>query len=142
MRAERLSILKMLAEGKVTPEEAERLLQALGKEPAPGAPPEESPGEAKPKPKYLRVLVGGKGGEGAERVNIRVPIKVLRAGIQLGALLPGDAHGRISKVLRERGIRFDLNDLAGAPVDELVEALAELSVDIDSGEETVRVFCE
>ncbi len=82
--------------------------------------------------KYLRVTIDGK-----DKANIRVPIGLIRTGIKLTALMPLSA----SKHLSEQGI--DLSQFNHLDSDELMEALRELKVDVDSGDgHTVRVFCE
>jgi hypothetical protein len=89
MSEQRRQILEMPAEGKITADEAERLTGALERER-----PEPLPGVAsrpKSRPKYLRVVVNATddpGGDGASRVNIRVPLQLLRAGVRLTSLIP------------------------------------------------------
>jgi hypothetical protein len=66
-----------------------------------------------------------------------VPINLIRTGIKLGAILPSGASERIQDV----GI--DLNDLAKLADEELIEALADLQVDVNSDDgDVVRVYCE
>ena len=85
-------------------------------------------------PKYLRVLVNSEDGD---KVNVRVPITLVRTGLLLTTLIPVAAN----EELRKQGI--DLSGLGGLNGDELIEALRELNVDVDSANgDTVRVFCE
>jgi len=73
----------MVAEGKISPAEAEQLLDAVVET---GADADAArAADAKAKPKFLRVLVEESGGD---RVNIRVPLSLLRAGVKFGSLLP------------------------------------------------------
>jgi hypothetical protein len=142
MNDDRKRILQMLSEGKITVEEAERLLEAipraLGSQGEDGGLPVQ---QAARKPKYLRVEVNsGKPGK-ADQVNIRVPIGLLKAGVRLKGLIPGDAAARVNSALKDKGI--DLDSLKGGALDELVEHLGDLEVDVkDSNGDTVRVFCE
>ena len=142
MNDDRKRILQMLSEGKITVEEAERLLEAipraLGSQGEDGGLPVQ---QAARKPKYLRVEVNsGKPGK-ADQVNIRVPIGLLKAGVRLKGLIPGDAAARVNSALKDKGI--DLDSLKGGALDELVEHLGDLEVDVkDSDGDTVRVFCE
>jgi hypothetical protein len=138
MNTERRKVLDMLAAGKVSAEDAERLLKKLdgsgaGDAAGPGGDADgaDSP-EADAAPlKYLRVLVDSADGD---KVNIRVPLGLLRTGVSLATLLPSAAGEKLS----ENGI--DLSHLSG---DALVEELRELTVDVDSAKgDTVRVFCE
>jgi hypothetical protein len=127
MTEERKKILEMLSEGKITAEDAERLLDKIEAAPS-GAP--------KPprKIKWLLVRVDGNDGD---KVNVRVPINLIRTGIKLGAILPAGASERI----KASGI--DLNDLATLADEELVEALADLQVDVNSDDgDVVRIYCE
>ena len=144
MEAERRKVLDMVAEGKVSAEDAERLLKKLdgsgagdaagtgGTAGAGGTADGAASPEADGAPlKYLRVLVDSADGD---KVNIRVPLGLLRTGVSLATLLPSAAGEKLS----ENGI--DLSHLAG---DALVEELRELTVDVDSAKgDTVRVFCE
>ena len=156
MSEERMRILNMLAEGTITPEQAERLLQAVAapaaeaNAPAEAGRPDVAATSAEPagaagpgrKPSYLRVIVQPQAGKKGERVNIRVPIQLLRAGIKLKGLIPEQASGKISQALRSKGIDFDPRQLQDGALDELVAALCELSLDVDDDDEHVRIFCE
>jgi molybdopterin-binding protein len=133
-------ILQMLAEGKITTDEAERLIEALDREPA------ESPSAVatRPKrPKYLRVVVlenSGDGGPG--RVNVRVPLQLLRAGVRLTSLIPPRALARINLELGKSGIELDLAQLKPQDIEDLIEQLVEIDVDIEDAGSKVQVFCE
>jgi len=105
MNENRRQILEMLAAGKITADEAERLIVALEKEP-PAAAGAGAAAGSKPRPKYLRVVVedetgsgsiasgisGGSAGRGPTKVNVRVPMQLLRAGVKLAALIPPQAQ--------------------------------------------------
>ena len=75
--------------------------------------------------------------EGSDKVNIRVPIGLIRTGIKLSTLIPLQA----SEHLTEHGI--DLSQFSNLDGDELMEALRDLKVDVDSEDgDVVRIFCE
>ena len=136
----------MLAEKKITVEEAERLLALTASEgAAENAGPEGVPGR-KGSPKYLRLEVGpGSSAESspeAERVNIRVPIKLIRAGMKLTALIPAHAADKVQDALKEKGVDFDLRNLTMDDIDELVEALSHPGVEVESGKEKVHIYVE
>ncbi len=145
MSENRRQILQLLAEGKITADEAERLIAALEKEPASAA-AEPARGEVlKPRAKYLRVVVEAQDehhGNGQTKVNIRVPMQLLRAGVRLGALLPREARDRANAAMRENGIDFDLNQIKPENLEELIEQLNDLEVNVDEDRAKVRVFCE
>ena len=136
MSAETRKVLEMLAAGKITPEDAERLLDKLAavKEPTESAAtqtPQSS--TAASALKYLRIVVDK--GEGKD-VNMRVPLSFLRSGAGLIGVLPG----RVAEKLTEKGL--NLEALSGLRGEKLAEALNDLRVDIDDHGKHVRIFCE
>ncbi len=143
MSEERRTILEMLSEGKITVEEAERLLAAVSKEaPANGASNGSADGQ-KAKLKYIRVLVTDKGRRGDQvKVNIRVPMQLLRAGVKLTSLIPPQAREQVNCAFRKEGVPVDLNQLKPENLEELIAQLNDFTVDVDDGDATVRVFCE
>ena len=142
MTQDRRRILDLLTEGRITVAEAEALLAAVSA-PASGAEPTGTAGEAtqaaRPRPKYLRIVVEGGNGE---RVNIRVPLQLLRAGVKLAALLPNQAQQRVADALSEKGIQVDLATIKPNDLEELIDQLSELTIDVDDDNEKVRIFCE
>ena len=127
--------------------EAERLLSLAGN--TSSGQPEGTTGrenESTPPPKYLRVVVepGSQAGadEIGERVNVRVPMALIRAGMRLPALIPGGVADKVNEALRENGIDLDVRGLKGNELDELISSLSELEVDVENGEHKVRVFVE
>jgi|SRR5271166_579153 len=159
MNEHRRQILQMLAQRKISAEEAERLISAAEE---PSTTQSSQPGSAagaKGRPKYLRVQVDaedigskghglkeGSGHEGPTRVNVRVPMQLLRAGVKLAGLIPALALNRANDAMRQKGIPFDLTRLKPENLEELVEQLSDLSVDVDQRDDDtkvkVRVFCE
>jgi polyhydroxyalkanoate synthesis regulator phasin len=143
MNEHRRKILDMLAEGKINADEAERLISAIEKSP----PPESSAVAARPNLKYLRVVVDageGLAGDTMTKVNIRVPLQLLRAGVRLAGLIPTEARAHVNEALREKGIAFDISQLKPENLEELIAQLNDLSVDIDhaKGKARVKIFCE
>jgi hypothetical protein len=134
-------ILVMLAEGKITTDEAERLINALERqqpEPPPGA-----GSRPKARPKYLRVLVlDSSAGEEPSRINVRVPLQLLRAGVRLTSLVPPQALTRANTELSNRGVPIDLTELKPQQLEELIDQLDEVTIDIDDPGSKVQVFCE
>ncbi len=143
MNEQRRQILQMLAEGKITADEAERLIDALGRE-APDSPPGAA-SRPKPRPKYLRVVVSSadnSGGDGPSRINVRVPLQLLRAGVRLTTLIPPQALTKVNAELTKSGVPIDLNELKPQHIEELIDQLDELTVDVDDPDGKVQVFCE
>ena len=135
MSAETRKVLEMLAEGKITADDAERLLEKLAaapegngnsgneEKPSAGA----SPSGAK---KFLRVIVEKPGGDD---VNVRVPLNFVRSGVKLASLLPPKVLTR----LQEEGIDPKLF------TDQAQESIDELNVDMQTAwGKHIRVFCE
>ena len=140
MNEQRKDILDMLAEGKITAEEAEQLIAALERD----QPPAASSLDARPKgkAKYLRVVVDAlEDGEPA-RVNVRVPLQLLRAGVRLAALIPPQALGKANAELNKSGVPFDLTQLKPEQLEALVDHLDEMTVEVDQSDAKVRIFCE
>jgi hypothetical protein len=78
------------------------------------------------------------------RVNVRVPLQLLRAGVRLASLIPPQAQDEVNDALRVRGVGFDLSQIKPENLDELIDQLADLTVDVDQEQKNlrVRVFCE
>ncbi len=141
---DRRRVLALLADGKITADEADRLLGAMERETVPamsgGA---SAPLRSNNAPKYLRVTVDANDpGEGPTKVNIRVPMQLLRAGVRLSSLIPLEARDKVNEAMREHGVPFNLSQLKPENLDELIEQISELTVDVDNERAKVRVFCE
>jgi polyhydroxyalkanoate synthesis regulator phasin len=139
MSENRRDVLEMLSKGQITADEAERLIAALEKEPSTSG-VNDSESSSKVKPKYIRVVVDDNGG--ATKVNVRVPMQLLRAGVKLASLIPDQARERVNVALRKEGVPFDLSQVKPENLEELVDHLDELTVDVDDKNTKVRVFCE
>jgi len=142
MNEQHRQILEMLAEGKITADEAERLIDALEREQ-----PELSPGAApRPnrRPKYLRVVMvdSSAADDGPSRMNIRIPLQLLRAGVRLTSLIPPQALTRLNAELDKAGVPIDLTELRPQHIEELIEQLDGVNVDIDEPNTKMQVFCE
>lgn len=141
MNEQRRQILQMLAEGKITSDEAERLIDALERE-EPESPPGAAP-RPKSRPKYLRVVVEDtSSGDGPSRINIRVPLQLLRAGVRLTSLIPPQALTKVNAELSKSGVPIDLTELKPQQLEELIDQLDDVTVDINDQDSKVQVFCE
>lgn len=72
---ERLKILEMLQNGDITPEQASKLLDALSTR------EKQAQGQ---KPRWMRIRVTDTD-TGQSRVNVRLPVGLVRAGLKMGA---------------------------------------------------------
>jgi hypothetical protein len=154
MNENRRQILEMLAAGKITAEEAERLIVAL--ESGSGSTAGEYTGSisngaatVKTRAKYLRVLVEADesmtGMKGQTKVNVRVPMQLLRAGVRLASLIPAQAHSQLDEALSRHGVPLTLSQIKPENLEELIDHLEDLTVDVNGAEGNttqVRVFCE
>lgn len=119
MSEERLKILKMLEEGKITVEEAARLIEAV-----------ESPTSARragEKAEFLRILVCE---NGQEKVKINVPLALARIAMRA---IPNAARQQINA----QGL--DIDQLLSGVVDNLKPGKL---VDVQDGSDHVEIFLE
>jgi Fe-S-cluster formation regulator IscX/YfhJ len=133
-------ILDMLAEGKISADEAQKLLAAIrtGGDEARSTPTRDA--------KYLRVVIhpdpDAPETDDVRKVNVRIPIALIRAGIKFTSLIPADASGQINAALKEKGIDFDVRNLKPEDLEELIAALHDLEVDVQSGKEKAHIYVE
>jgi hypothetical protein len=141
MNEQRRQILDMLAEGKINVDEAERLIAALERDS--DADPSTSE-ESRPvsRPKYLRVVVDDHSGTEPAKVNVRVPLQLLRAGVKLASLIPPQALDQANEGLARKGVPIDLSQIKPEHVDDLIEHLGDFTVDVEEKDAKVHVFCE
>jgi hypothetical protein len=148
-------ILDLLAQGKISVDDAHRLIAAVTTSytppPAASAATQSSRAsqssgvnEDAPKPRYLKIAVHKPANDhrGEKDVNIRVPIAIVRGGMRLGAIIPGFAGERLRARLREQAVDLDLAKLDPAALEAMLKDLGEMNIDIDSGKAQVRITCE
>ena len=124
-------VLQLLADGKITVEEAHSLLDRLPHSDPAGPQNPDIPMPRK-KPMLMHIDVS----EGDNNVvNVKVPLKLLKlAGIPEN--LPGDVSSHLSKA----GISTSgLNELSD---NDFYEMFADFSVDIGDENDTVRIYCK
>ena len=86
--AERLQILKMIEEGKISAAEGAELLQAINT-PSPPPPP---PLKGASPPRWLRVRVTDTR-NGNQKVNVHIPIGLVNVGMKMGARFSPEMEG-------------------------------------------------
>jgi hypothetical protein len=144
MSEERKQILDMLASGKINVEEAEKLLDAVDDKSKEGS-ADPVRAVSKKNPKYLIVTIKEEdNGTGKHsNVNVRVPFQMIRAGVKLASLIPSDARGKIDEALDKKGVPFDIDSLLNSEnLQDIIDALADMTVDINDGKTIVKVACE
>jgi hypothetical protein len=166
MGDDRNRILDLLASGRISVEEATRLLDALetssgksdgadaaagaktgwpkffasggGKTATPGDKTAATGSANAPKFMYVKVV-----SEKGDNVNVKIPLGLVRAGLKLTALIPKQATDQINKTMAEKGMSFDINNLKPEDLEELVEAMRDMEINVDSNNgDTVRVYAE
>jgi hypothetical protein len=136
-------ILQMLAEGKISVEEATRLLYLIGESAGEG--PKDSASTGRVTPKYLYIRVEPKGqdsGSDHGKVNIRVPVGFIRAGMKLKSFIPSHVADDVNKAFKAQGIGFDIRDLKDEYIEGLLTALSENEINVDSTDAEVRIRAE
>ena len=138
MSEERRKILDMLSQGKVSAEEAEKLLDAVEPETPAGY---AGTGASGGVPKYLYIRVLPKeGAEGTDQVKVTVPIALVKAGMNFLSLLPKEARAEVEEAMGSKGFDFDLKNLSSEEIDALLTAIQELEVDVETSENTVKIY--
>lgn len=143
MDSNQRKILEMLADKKITVEEAERLMSLLHTESGPEETRQAK--ETKNRLRYLRIEV--KPGphcmaEEQENVNIRVPFALIRAGMKLGAVIPPSAYDQVNSAMKDKGIEFDLRNIKAENLEEVLANLNDLEVDVHNGKQTLHIYAE
>ena len=131
----------MLARGRLTVDEAERLMLALERGTGPINTPVQPPSRAA---SYLCVLVTASNSDDDDNqtVDIRIPMATLRAGLSLSGLLPGAAVEGINRVLADRGVELDVRQLKDRDIERLLQTLQEVEIDVRSRDQRVLIYVE
>jgi hypothetical protein len=144
MSDDRRRILEMLSQGKISVQDAEDLLKAMGGET--GGP---SSGAEEPKktPRWLRIAVDKQieGGGRKKEVTVRVPVSLVRAGVRLGGMMPritGTRAGARLDALGVGDLGFDLSRIDPKQLEALINEMGEMVIDLDDGRAQVRITCE
>jgi hypothetical protein len=151
MSAETKKVLEMLAAGKISAEDAERLLDKLsgtaaGTKAEPGSVPTAGVGPSStgaaatgnaaepPRPRFIRIEIDRPGREG---INVRVPLSSMRGGRHWMAFLPI----RLADKFHEYGLDFGCLDTMNEQ--DFRKAMEQMNVDIEgrSGKH-VHIYAE
>jgi SHOCT-like protein len=142
-------VLDMLAQGKITVDEADRLLKAV----APGRPADAATaGGGEARPRWFRINIhkpAKSDGHTPKDVTIRVPIAVVKGGMRLGAIIATFAGEKAAQRMKARGVDLDLStingDLSRMNGDEFaafLKSLDDMNIEIDDGKSQVRITAE
>jgi hypothetical protein len=145
MSEDRTRILTMLAAGKISAEEAERLLEALDTRAETAAPTDEPPFKGDPQPlltalpKHLYVKVTSVSGD---NVDVKIPVALVRSGLKLTSLIPPQAMDQLNSSMAAHGMSVDFTNLKPEDIDELIRSLRETEITVDAKNgDKVRVYC-
>lgn len=120
---ERLKILKMVEEGKITPEEGAKLLAALRdsrKDPSPPKPPTRPMGKG-----WLRVRVTDIA-TGRTKVNVNLPLGLIDAGMNIATQFAPDVNfGQIADAVRSGSMQGKIVDVYDEDGGEHVEVFVD-----------------
>jgi hypothetical protein len=100
---ERLKILQMIQDGKLTPEQGVKLMESLERQdapPEPPTPPGYSGGMSGKGQRWMRVRVTDTH-TGKMRVNVRLPVSLINAGMKMGARFGPEIEGMDMDQLRQ-----------------------------------------
>jgi len=109
MSEEKRKILNMVAEGKLTPEEADRLLDALK--------------NAQGKKRFFRVRVYDKNNREKPSVKVNIPIAVLKIASKIGAAFKGVMPEGMK--LNLHGKEITLDEFTPEMIDEIIDSLGD-----------------
>jgi hypothetical protein len=118
---ERLKILKLVEEGKISPEEAARLLAAVGKAERRRA------SSASAEGRWLRVRVTDMD-SGKMAVNVNLPVSLVNVGLRMGARFVPEMEGVSLNELEEairRGVVGKIMDIVDEQERQRVEVYVE-----------------
>lgn len=120
---ERLRVLQMLEDGKITPEEASSLLRALGKGEVPGVRGKATASESR----FLRIRVTDLA-SGTGKVNVTIPLGLVSVGLRIAERFAPEAQGMNLQELEEAivgGAQGRIFEVMDAEDNERVEIFVE-----------------
>ena len=144
-------ILDMLQDGKITVDEADRLIKALGAD-RPAESAADTAADTRERVRWIRINIqkpANNADHKAKNVNIRVPIAIVKGGMRLGAIIGTFAGEKAARRMKAQGldidlakISSDLSQMNGPEFDEFLRSLNETNIEIDDGKSTVRITAE
>ncbi|PKQ38185.1 MAG: hypothetical protein CVT59_02865 [Actinobacteria bacterium HGW-Actinobacteria-1] len=82
-------------------------------------------------------------GDEGEKVDVKIPLALVRSGLKLTSLIPPQAMEQLNSQMAESGMSIDFNNFKPEDIDELIEALREMEINVDGSKgEKVRVYAE
>ncbi|HEV3139240.1 MAG TPA: hypothetical protein VGY57_01925 [Vicinamibacterales bacterium] len=138
-------ILDMLSQGKITVDEADRLVKAVcGAQPAAETSADAST-DAAERRRWIRINVHKLPKDASQKprdVNIRVPIAAVKGGLRLGAIIAEFAGEKTKQRMKEQGFDVDLSKINGPDFESFLKTLDDMNIEVDDGKSQVRITCE
>jgi hypothetical protein len=143
----RRRILDLLSQGKITVDDADQLLNALGASSPESDTSAASKSTDRQTARWIRVTVdkAARDGKPPKQVSIRVPMALVRGGVRLGAIFPRFSHkdgDAVSQHFRDHGFDVDWSKLDLSQLDTVLQNLDETTIDVDKGRAQVRISYE
>jgi hypothetical protein len=92
---------------------------------------------------YLKIQVEpGNQSRSEEKINVRVPLTALKAGVNLSSFLPHHTSEKVNEALKSKGLNFDLSSLTNGEFDLFVSSLSELNIVVEQDDTKVVISCE
>jgi hypothetical protein len=145
-------ILDMLSQGKITVDEADRLIKAVSADRPSETAAADTSTDGKRRARWFRINIQKPVKDetgGPKNVNIRVPIAVVKGGMRLGAIIATFAGEKAAQRMKARGLDLDLSaingDLSrmnGAEFDAFMKSLDDMNIEVDDGKSQVRITAE
>jgi hypothetical protein len=145
-------ILDLLQEGKITVDEADRLIKALTADRPPETAAADTATGGPERVRWIRINIqkpANGAGHQAKNVNIRVPIAIVKGGMRLGAIIGTFAGEKAARRMKAEGldidlakISSDLSQMNGPEFDEFLRSLNDTNIEIDDGKSQVRITAE
>jgi hypothetical protein len=147
-------ILDMLQDGKITVDDADRLIKALCEEQPADTATAGTPtaGASAERVRWIRINIqkpANDAGHKAKNLNIRVPIAIVKGGMRLGAIIGTFAGDKAARRMKAQGldidlakISSDLSQMNGPEFDEFLRSLNETNIEIDDGQSQIRITAE
>jgi polyhydroxyalkanoate synthesis regulator phasin len=131
-------VLKMVAAGKITADEGERLLAGLAA--GQSASPDDKDKSA---PRFLKMVARSIDKDGKdEGFRMQVPLDLLRAGIKMRALIPKKKREKINEKLKEKGIEGDIFEMSDDQINTLIRSLCEIEMEAADSNGSFRIYLE
>ena len=131
MSAETKKVLEMVAEGKISAEDGQKLLDKLNSgspEPTQNSAPKSETAQPAPKSRFMHIEVTR---PGQQPTNIRIPVGFARSASRIAGVLP-------PMVLKSTGINLD--ELSSA-TEAVLSDMGEIQIEKGEGKK-VRIYCE